>query len=297
MTSLLNLIIFLQKLQCAGNVIQIVAPVCIHHNWEMLEDYLVAHLPAVGQLDTFGCELTLLDADTHHVLCDPIHDELWNNMRLHLVVQDCFQSYSCKEQIQRDVYEAHPKAIWVPANATGVLPAKAFFSLTRLRHVKVEPGLHTIDRQAWRYCQSLRIVKLPETVVAVEYASFQGRYALTVAEMPGCVFFGVKLFSECCALEKVGINTENPCRLASGAVIAPYAFESCAKLSQLALPHICAMTDIVTPSSPPAGLSHGCFHSSGIRYVTLGEETVFLGHRAYENCKQLTLPSLVNYAT
>ena len=42
----------------------------------------------------------------------------------------------------------------------------------------MESGFHTIDRQAWRYCQSLRIVKLPETVVAIEYASFQGCYAL-----------------------------------------------------------------------------------------------------------------------
>ena len=89
--------------------IQIVVPISIHHNWEMLEDYLVEHLPAVGQLDACGCELTLVDADTHQVLCDPIHDELWNNMRFHLVAQDCFQSYSCKEQIQRDVYEAHPR--------------------------------------------------------------------------------------------------------------------------------------------------------------------------------------------
>ena len=80
-----------------------------HWSSGMLEDYLVEHLPAVGQLDACGCELTLVDADTHQVLCDPIHDELWNNMRFHLVAQDCFQSYSCKEQIQRDVYEAHPR--------------------------------------------------------------------------------------------------------------------------------------------------------------------------------------------
>ena len=106
--------------------------------------------------------------------------------------------------------------------------------------------------------------------------------------MPGCVFFGVRLFSECCALEKVGIITEKPCRLANGAVIAPYVFESCAKLSQIHLPQVCAMTDIVTPSSPPGGLSHGSFHSAGIRCVTLGEETIFLGHRAFENCKQLS---------
>ena len=74
------------------------------------------------------------------------------------------------------MHEALLKALWVPTNHTGALPAKAFFSLTRLRNV--EPGLHTIDRQAWQYCQSLRIVKLPATVVAVEHASFQGCYAL-----------------------------------------------------------------------------------------------------------------------
>ena len=104
--------------------------------------------------------------------------------------------------------------------------------------------------------------------------------------MPGCVFFGVRLFSECCALEKVEIITK-PCRLANGAVIAPCVFESCAKLSQIHLPQVCARTDIVTPSAP-RGLSHGSFHSAGIRCVTLGEETIFLGHRAFENCKQLS---------
>ena len=65
----------------AGNEIQIVVPLSIHHNWEMLEDYLVEHLPAVSQLDAFGCELTLLDADSQHALCDPIQEELWNNTR------------------------------------------------------------------------------------------------------------------------------------------------------------------------------------------------------------------------
>ena len=120
-------------------------------------------LPAVSQLDTFGCELTLLDADTHHALCDPIQDVLCGNTHFHLVVQDCFQRYDCREQIQGEEYDDFPKAIWVPTNATGIFPAKAFFSVKRLRHVKVDPGLHTIDRQAWRYCHSLQIVKLPGT--------------------------------------------------------------------------------------------------------------------------------------
>ena len=52
------------------------------------------------------------------------------------------------------------------------------------------------------------MVKLPITVVAVEYAAFQGCFALTTVEMPGCVVFGVRLFSECCALEQIGILEE-----------------------------------------------------------------------------------------
>ena len=94
--------------------------------------------------------------------------------------------------------------------------------------------------------------------------------------------FGVRHFSECCALEKVGIITEQPCRLANGAVIAPYVFESCAKLSHIHLPQVCAKTDTVTPSSPPGGLSHGSFHSAGIGCVTLGQETIFLASTTAE---------------
>ena len=69
-------------------------------------------------------------------------------------------------------------------NESGILPAKAFFSLARLRHAQVETGFHTIERQAWRYCHSLTIVKSPSSVVAVEYAAFQGCHALTTVAMP-----------------------------------------------------------------------------------------------------------------
>ena len=247
----------------AGTVIQIVVPVSIHHSWDMLEDYLVENLPAVGHLNTFGCELTLLDADAHQALCDPIQEALWDNTHFHLIVQDCFQKFDCREQIQGEEYEDHPKAIWVPANATGIVPARAFSSVARLRRARVDPGVRMIDREAWRYCHSLQVVKLPDTVVAVEYAAFQGCFALVMVEMLGCVAFGVRLFSECCALEKVGIITEGACELAKRAVIGPYAFESCAKLEQLSLPCVRATSDTIPAPSPPAGIPQGCFHSSG----------------------------------
>ena len=160
----------------AGTVIQPQVPVSIHHTWEMLEEYLVEHLPLVSQIDTFGCEFTLLDSDTHLALQDPIPEDLWWNTQFCLIVHERFLTVERKEQIQGLEHEDCPKAIRVPANDTGILEAKAFFSTARLRHVKVDSGFHTVSRQAWRYCHSLRIVKLPDTV-------FQGCYSLKMVDL------------------------------------------------------------------------------------------------------------------
>ena len=73
----------LQLITIAGTIIRIDVPVSIRHTWEMLEAYLVEHLPVVSHLDTFGCELTLLDVDTHQALQDPIQEDLWWNTQFH----------------------------------------------------------------------------------------------------------------------------------------------------------------------------------------------------------------------
>ena len=75
----------------AGTVIQMQVPVSIHHTWEMLEEYLVEHLPRNSLIETFGCELTLINADTQIALQDPIQEDLWKNNHFSLVVHDCFR--------------------------------------------------------------------------------------------------------------------------------------------------------------------------------------------------------------
>ena len=214
---------------------------------------------ALGPIETFGCELTLLNADTQVALQDPVQEELWNTNHFCLIVHECFRSLENN---------------------------KPFHSTTRVRHACLDVGFSAISRQAWRYCHSLRIVKLPDTVVTLGYAAFQGCYSLQVAEMPGCVEFGVRVFSECCALESVGNIVDGGCHLAVGAIISQYAFEECAKLAHLSLPHVRAVVDSSTLTSPQAGLPQGCFFASGIQQVELGEDTYHIGHRALETAKR-----------
>ena len=133
---------------------------------------------------------------------------------------------------------------------------------------------------------------MPDTFVTLGYAAFQGCYFLQVAEMPGCVEFGVRVFAECCALESVGITVDGGCHLAIGAIVSQYAFQECDKPAHLSLPH--AVVDSRTLASPQAGLPQGCFFASGIRQVELGEDTYHMGHRALENCKKLTRVDLSN---
>ena len=46
----------------------------------------------------------------------------------------------------------------------------------------------------------------------------------------------------------------------------------------------------------PPGRSQGSFYSSGVRQVVLGSDACFIGHRAYENCKLLTLVDISSTA-
>ena len=243
-------------------------PVSIYHTWNMLEDHRTEHLPYISPIETFGCELTLLDADTQVALQDPVQEELWNTNHFCLVVHECFRCLENNKPLQGLDHEDCPKAIRVPASETGILEAKAFHLTMRVRHACSDGGFRIISPQAWRYCHSLRIVKLPDTVVTL---GFQGCCSLQVAEMPGCVEFGFRVFSECCALERVGNIVDGGSHLAIGAIVSQYAFEECAKLAHLSLPHVRAVVDggALTSQGTIQSLSLGGMRCSHFGVVSL----------------------------
>ena len=84
----------------AGTVIQLQVPVSIYHTWETLEEYLVEHLPCISPIETFGCELTLLNADTQVALQDPVQEELWNTNHFCLIVHECFRRLENNKPLQ-----------------------------------------------------------------------------------------------------------------------------------------------------------------------------------------------------
>ena len=110
--------------------------------------------------------------------------------------------------------------------------------------------------------------------------------------MPGCLHLGARLFAECCALEQVETLTARSCRLAGGATISPYVFEGCARLKQTGLPLTKAITGSQDITSPPEGLPTGCFYSAGIQNINFPQCTVFIGHKAFAQCQQLTTVDL-----
>ena len=93
----------------AGTVIQMQVPVSIHHTWEMLEEYLVEHVPRNSFIDTFGCELTSINADTQMALQDPIQEDLWKNNHFNLVAHDCFRTMENNKHLQGLDYEDCPR--------------------------------------------------------------------------------------------------------------------------------------------------------------------------------------------
>ena len=76
----------------------------------------------------FGCELTLINADTQMALQDPIQEDLWKNNHFSLVVRDCFLTMENNKHLQGLDYEDCPKAIRVRVTDSGILEAKAFHS-------------------------------------------------------------------------------------------------------------------------------------------------------------------------
>ena len=117
-----------------------------------LEDDILCFLPAVSDLDVFGCELELLDLHTQQPLPEAFRTVLLQRPQLQIAVRPCVAEGHSNWQFQADGKESYPKAVRVPANPRGEIADRAFYAAPSLRHVEVA---------------TLQIVKLPPSVISL----------------------------------------------------------------------------------------------------------------------------------
>ena len=179
------------------------------------ENAVLESLPLIGKHSAFGCELEFVCLNTQTILADPIWDTLQECNCFSLVVRQCCIKAEHKGQLRRKA-----KAICVPAEDNEQVLPNAFSHVSDIRHVQVEPGIHTVGEAAWQSCQRLQIVKLPDTVVCLQEGAFQRCYELRMVLVPGCKQFGRSVFAECCSMSQIGIAEDTANLLAPQAQLS-----------------------------------------------------------------------------
>ena len=158
-----------------------ITPHVDHLCWRGCENAVLQQLPFLGESSTFGCELQFVHKDTCQVLADPIWNTLRNNHCFNVVAKQCFV-----DALHKGHLAGEAKAIRVPSGATDRMLPQAFSFHMEVQHVQVEAGIRIVGEAAWRSCQRLQVVHLPDTVVCLEHRAFRRCYQLRAAmgELP-----------------------------------------------------------------------------------------------------------------
>ena len=238
----------------AGEEIQLAIDPHEHDKLLDFENAVLEQLPYLGNSSTFGCELQFVQKDTHKVLADPIRSTLRANQCFYVIARQCLVEAAHKGRRTGDA-----KAIRVPFGMTDRILPQAFSFHAEVRHVQVEAGIRIVGEAAWRSCQQLQVVHLPDTVVCLRHGVFCRCYLLRAVTAPGCRQFGIKVFEACCSLTQIGATQHSDNQLAPQAQFRPRAFEKCT-----ALRHLNMEQTEYDPANPNRCLPACCFLEAGI---------------------------------
>ena len=261
----------------AGEELPIAVDLKTHLSLRDFENTVLEGLPYLGSNSTFGCELQFVQKDTKEVLTDPIQSKIRANQCFYVLARHCFVEATHKGQLKGEA-----KAIRVPANRNDKIPPQAFSFHTEVRHVQVEDGLRIVGEAAWRSCQRLQVVHLPDTVVSLRHGAFYKCQVLRAVTAPGCKHFGTKVFAACCSLTQIGTTQHPDNLLAPPAQLRSRAFEGCKALRHLSLDK--AEGD---PAHLNRCLPECCFLEAGIVSISLPPDCNWVGPAACASCQQL----------
>ena len=249
-----SLVLQLMLTTFAREEIQLAIDLQEYDRFHEFENAVLQQLPYLGDSSTFGCELQFVNKDTCQVLADPIWNTLRDNHCFNVVAKQCFV-----DALHKGHLTGEAKAIRVPSGTTDRILPQAFSFHMEVRHVQVEAGIRIVGEAAWRSCQRLQVVHLPDTVVCLQHGAFRRCYQLPAVVAPGCRQFGIKVFEACCSLTQMGATNHTSCQLAPQAQLRLRAFEKCTALRHLNLER--TEND---PTNPNRCLPECCFLEAGI---------------------------------
>ena len=255
----MSLVLHLRLTTFAGEELQLAIDLQAYDRLHEFENAVLQQLPYLGDSSTFGCELQFVNKDTCQVLADPIWNTLRDNHCFNVVAKQCFV-----DALHKGHLTGEAKAIRVPSGTTDRILPQAFSFHMEVRHVQVEAGTRIVGEAAWRSCQRLQVVHLPDTVVCLQRGVFRRCYLLRTVMAPGCRQFGIKVFEACCSLTQIGATNHTSNQLAPHAQFRPRAFEKCT-----ALRHLNLERTEYDPTNPNRCLPACCFLEAGIVSISL----------------------------
>ena len=188
------------------------------------------------------------------------------------------------EAVHKGHLKGEAKAIRVPFGKNDKILPQAFSFHTEVRHVQVEAGIRIVGEAAWRSCQRLQGVHLPDTVVSLRHGAFRRCYVLRAVTAPGCRQFGIKVFEACRSLTQIGTTQHPDNPLAPQAQFRPRAFEKCT-----ALRHLNMDKAEYDPANPNRCLPECCFQELShfpCRQILIGWDRPPV--RVASSCRSLT---------
>ena len=157
---------------------------------------------------------------------------------------------------------------------------EAFKGCNGLTRIKLPNTITKIGKYAFKGCSGLTSITIPDSVTEIGEYAFKGCSGLTSITIPNSVTkIGEYAFGDCSGLTSITIPN-------SVTVIGEYAFEDCSGLTSITLP------DSVTEIGYEA--FRGC---SGLTSITIPDSVTKIGNQSFRGCSGLTSITIPNSVT
>ncbi len=170
----------------------------------------------------------------------------------------------------------------------------AEFSIMAFNELKFFTGLESISNRAFKNCESLVKITLPNSVTSIGDAAFEYCSSLTSVTIPDSVTsIGEFAFSDCSSLTSVTIPD-------SVTSIGYYAFYNCSSLTSVTIPdsvtsigqgvfeNCSSLTSVTIPDSVTSIGQEAFEYCTSLTSVTIPDSVTSIGHYAFEYCSSLT---------